>query len=54
MSSISLHGEAASASVQEAAHGISELRLKFTSFDKDCISNVDETGLLFKLLPRQT
>ncbi len=43
--SIALHGQAASATVEEAADDMAKLRERLREFNVDCIYNVDETGL---------
>lgn len=52
--SVGLHGEGGSASAAQVADKMSELKAKLRSYDVDCIYNVDETGLFYKLLPRRT
>lgn len=46
-----MHREAASSFSQEDAQGMSESRKNIAPFDEECILNVEETGLFFKLLP---
>ncbi len=43
--SIALHGQGASATVEEAADDMAKLRERLREFNVDCIYNVDETGL---------
>lgn len=52
--SVSLHGEAGSVDVAKVARSIAEIRKRLEEYDIDCIFNVDETGLFYKLLPRRT
>lgn len=54
LSSVSLSGKAGSGDSASVLWGISKIREKLKSFSRKCISNVDKTGLLFKLLPRRT
>ncbi|PXF47641.1 Jerky protein-like [Gracilariopsis chorda] len=54
MRSIRLHGEAGSVPLSIVATGISSLREQINDFDADCIFNMDETGLFFKLFPKRT
>ncbi|PXF48393.1 Jerky protein-like [Gracilariopsis chorda] len=54
MRSIRLHGEAGSVPLSIVATGISRLREQLNDFDADCIFNMDETGLFFKLFPKRT
>ncbi len=49
--SIALRGKGASATVESAAEDMAKLRDRLREFDVDCIHNVDETGLFYKLLP---
>lgn len=48
---VALWGEVGRNSAQSAAGDISELRKKLADYDNDCIFNMDETSLFFKLLP---
>lgn len=52
--SVSMHGEAASANAAKVAQNMVTLRQALKEFDLDCIFNMDETGLFYKLLPRRT
>ena len=52
--SIALHGAGGSVNASEVASAIANLRAQLREYDTDCIYNVDETGLFFKLLPRRT
>ncbi len=54
MKSIALHGQGASATVESAAEDMAKLRDRLREFDVDCIYNVDETGLFYKLLPKRS
>ena len=49
-----LHGEAASAPLQDLDESRSSLRETLASFPLEDIFNADETGLFFRLLPNQT
>ncbi len=46
---IVLYGQAASATIEEAAEDMAQLRDRLREFDVDCIYNVDETGIFYKL-----
>lgn len=50
----SLHGEAGSVDHDKIRKDIDSLRKNLSEFDEDCIFNVDETGLFFRLLPKKT
>ena len=49
-----LHGEAADVDLAAVADGIASLREEISHFDPENVYNMDETGLNFRLLPRQT
>jgi len=51
--SAALHGEAADVDARKVAAGIAEVKQRLQDFTADCIYNVDETGLFYKLLPRR-
>lgn len=52
--SVALHGEAGSVTPGSVIPGMIQLRQDLSDYDVECIFNVDETGLFFKLLPRRT
>ena len=52
MRSIRLHGEAGSVPVNVVSSGIARLHGQLQDYDANCIFNMDETGLLFKLFPK--
>jgi hypothetical protein len=49
-----LHGEAADVDLTAVADGIARLRKEISHYDSENVYNMDETGLNFHLLPRQT
>ena len=52
--SVRLHGEAGSVPVNVVSFGIARLRGQLQDYDANCIFNMDETGLFFKLFPKRT
>lgn len=52
--SVSLHGEGGSVNAMGVSEGMRKLREKLIDYDVDCIFNMDETGLFFKLLPSRS
>lgn len=53
LKSIRLHGEAGSVDPELVREGIKKLRRELESYSLDRIYNMDETGLFYRLLPRQ-
>ena len=51
--SVALHGEAGKVQAGEVSEDIGILRSHLCDFDADCIYNIDETGLFYKLTPRR-
>ena len=49
-----LHGEAADVDRAAVADGIARLRAEISKYDPENVYNMDETGLNYHLLPRQT
>ena len=54
ISSVRLHGEAASANPSTVTAGREQLQEDLKAFDPEDIYNIDETGLFYKLQPNQT
>ena len=54
MSSSVQHGEAGRVDVESIADGMEAIRLACLDHDMENIFNVDETGILFRLLPKLT
>ena len=54
ISSIKLHGEAASADMASVAAGREQLQEDLKAYSLDDIYNMDETGLFYRLKPNQT
>lgn len=52
--SMTLSREAASTSIAAVAHDVNTLRKNLSNYSLDCNSNMDETGLFYKLLTRRT
>ena len=52
--SVVLHREAGQVQAGEFSKDIGILRSHLCDYDADCIYNIDETGLFYKLLPRRT
>ncbi len=50
----SLHAQAASVNVETAASDMAALRESPAQFDPSNVSNMDETGILYRLLPKRT
>jgi len=51
---VALHGSGASANVEEAAERMAAIRQQLEGVDVDPIYNVDETGLLYRVLPSRS
>lgn len=54
LKSRSLHGEAGSVDDEAIADRLRRVRVVCAEYDPDCIYNVDETGLFYKVLPKVT
>ena len=52
--SVALHGGAGQVQAGEVSKDIGILRSHLCDCDADCIYNIDETGMFYKLLPRRT
>lgn len=51
ISSENLHGQGASATVEEAAGDMEKLRNILREYEPECVYNVDETGLFLNSFP---
>lgn len=49
--SVALHGQEASANIEEAAERMDEIRRQLHGVEAELIYNAEETGLLFRGLP---
>ena len=49
-----LHGEAGSVDEKVPPSGMAAVRKECEKYDLNCIYNVDETGLFYRMLPRRT
>lgn len=54
MSSTLLHGEAGSVDDAAIAEGMATIRSIVSEYDRECVFNVDETGLFHRMLPRRS
>lgn len=54
LKSIALHGQAGSVDHAAIKEGMKQLRRNLQSYELDCIYNMDETGLFYKLLPKRS
>lgn len=54
LKSLTLHGQAGSVNDEAIADGLERVRSVCAEYDPECIYNVDETGLFFKVLPKRT
>lgn len=52
--SATLSGKVASTDIAGVAHDMNTLFKNFSNYNLDCIFNMEETGLFYKLFPRRT